>query len=71
MMDDLKARRARGHQVLREMFGEQWQGAYEAGIAGTGFCVTALACGLSVICAARSNATRIRAWTGWPRLPGA
>jgi 4-carboxymuconolactone decarboxylase len=37
MMDDLKERRARGHQVIREMFGDQWQAAYEAGIAGTGF----------------------------------
>jgi 4-carboxymuconolactone decarboxylase len=37
MMDDLKERRARGHQVLREMFGDTWQAAYEAGITGTGF----------------------------------
>jgi len=37
MMDDLKERKARGHQVLREMFGDTWQAAYEAGITGTGF----------------------------------
>ena len=37
MLDNLDERRARGHQVLREMFGDKWQQAYAAGIAGTGF----------------------------------
>jgi 4-carboxymuconolactone decarboxylase len=37
MINDLEERKARGHQVLREMFGEKWQKAYEAGTTGTGF----------------------------------
>jgi 4-carboxymuconolactone decarboxylase len=37
MLDNLDERRARGHQVLREMFGDKWQQAYAAAIAGTGF----------------------------------
>jgi 4-carboxymuconolactone decarboxylase len=37
MIDDLNERRARGHQVLREMFGDKWQAAYESGIEGNGF----------------------------------
>ena len=37
MLDNLDERRARGHQVLREMFGDKWQQAYAEGIAGTGF----------------------------------
>jgi 4-carboxymuconolactone decarboxylase len=37
MLDNLDERRARGHQVLREMFGDKWQQAYAAGIAGSGF----------------------------------
>jgi 4-carboxymuconolactone decarboxylase len=37
MMDNLEERRARGRQVLREMFGEKFLAGYEAAIAGTGF----------------------------------
>lgn len=37
MIENLEERRARGHQVLREMFGEKWQQAYQAAISGNGF----------------------------------
>ena len=37
MMDNLEERRARGRQVIREMFGEQFLAGYEAGIGGEGF----------------------------------
>lgn len=37
MMDNLEERRARGRQVLREMFGEKFLAGYEAGIAADGF----------------------------------
>lgn len=37
MIDNLDERRARGRQVLREMFGEKFLAGYEAGIAGDGF----------------------------------
>ena len=37
MIENLEERRARGRQVLREMFGEKFLAGYEAGISGTGF----------------------------------
>ncbi|MGE0388372.1 MAG: carboxymuconolactone decarboxylase family protein [Gammaproteobacteria bacterium] len=37
-MDDLQARRDLGRKVIREMLGEQFAAAYEAGITGNGFC---------------------------------
>jgi 4-carboxymuconolactone decarboxylase len=37
MIDNLEERRAHGHQVLREMFGDKWQKAYEANLSGSGF----------------------------------
>jgi 4-carboxymuconolactone decarboxylase len=37
MADGLDDRKARGHELLREMFGDKWQAAFEVGIAGSGF----------------------------------
>jgi 4-carboxymuconolactone decarboxylase len=37
MIDNLEERRARGKQVLKEMFGEKFLAAYESAIAGDGF----------------------------------
>ena len=37
MMNNLEERRARGRQVLLEMFGEKWLAGYEANITGDGF----------------------------------
>jgi 4-carboxymuconolactone decarboxylase len=37
MIDNLEERRARGRQVIREMFGEKFAAGYEAGITGEGF----------------------------------
>ena len=37
MMDNLEERRARGRQVIKEMFGEQFAAGFEAGISGEGF----------------------------------
>ena len=37
MIDNLEERRARGHQVVREMFGDQWHARYVAAISGNVF----------------------------------
>jgi len=37
MINNLEERRARGRQVLKEMFGEQFLAGYEAAITGDGF----------------------------------
>lgn len=37
MIDNLEERRARGWQVIREMFGEKFAEGYKAGITGEGF----------------------------------
>ena len=37
MIDNLEERSARGHQVVREMFGDQWHARYVAAISGNVF----------------------------------